>query len=258
MRVLWAAELAGAYAPELQVLGVATTAPGAELATTPSAGQIPASRHHLRRDADRGGLGATPTGCHWAGAHPRPAARRSTAYGTCLEELASDPATPVVRPGDLLTTSPWPALLARNTPGHAATPAPVLIAQGTDDEVVGPGRHPRPGPAAVPAGDTVEPRSYRGAGHFDILEVASADMIGWTGDRLAGRPARSTLPTLRRARHASSHDVGAEGGLLHNRSGKSLRRVRSSRPAPQERLPGYRTWPGLSLTRTWSERVTSP
>ena len=42
------------------------------------------------------------------------------------------------------------------------------------------------------AGDTVELRSYRGAGHFDILEVASADMIGWTGDRLADRPARST------------------------------------------------------------------
>jgi hypothetical protein len=37
--------------------------------------------------------------------------------------------------------------------------------------------------------------------------------------------------------------VGAEGGLLHNRSGTSLRGLRSSRPAPQERLPGYRTWP---------------
>jgi hypothetical protein len=31
-----------------------------------------------------------------------------------------------------------------------------------------------------------------GVGHFDVMEVASTDMVGWTGERLAGRPARST------------------------------------------------------------------
>jgi hypothetical protein len=38
----------------------------------------------------------------------------------------------------------------------------------------------------------VKLRSYRGAGHLDIPEVASADMIGWIGDRLTGRRPRST------------------------------------------------------------------
>jgi alpha-beta hydrolase superfamily lysophospholipase len=189
--VLWAAELARSYAPELQVLGVATTAPGAELATTLKLGRFrPAAITS----------GAMLIVAAWGDAYrvpPQvltPAGRKALdrVRSTCLEELASDPATPVVRPGDLLTTPPWPALLARNTPGHAATPAPVLIAQGTDDEVVVPAATRALVQRLCHAGDTVELRSYRGAGHFDILEVASADMIGWTGDRLAGRPARST------------------------------------------------------------------
>jgi alpha-beta hydrolase superfamily lysophospholipase len=189
--VLWAAELARSYAPELQVLGVAATAPGAELATT-----LKLARFRPAAITS----GAMLIVAAWSDAYRvppdvlTPAGRRALdrVRTTCLQELASDPATPVVRPGDLLTTRPWPALLARNTPGHAATPAPVLIAQGTDDEVVVPAATRALVQRLCHAGDTVELRSYRGAGHFDIPEVASADMIGWTGDRLAGRPPRST------------------------------------------------------------------
>jgi acetyl esterase/lipase len=189
--VLWAAELARSYAPELQVLGVAATAPGAELATT------------LRLARFRPAAitsGAMLIVAAWGDAYrvpPQgvltPAGRRAfdRVRSTCLEELASDPATPVVRPSTLLATRPWPALLARNTPGHAATPAPVLIAQGTDDEVVVPAATRALVQRLCHAGDTLELRSYRGAGHFDIPQVASADLIGWTGDRLAGRRPRS-------------------------------------------------------------------
>lgn len=189
--VLWAAELAGAYAPELQVLGVAASAPGAELAAT------------LKTVTDRPTTvtsGAMYIVVAWSDAYRlpldvlTPAGRKAVdrVRTTCLEELAKDPEHVAVHPADLLTTPPWPALLARNTPGHAATPAPVLIAQGTDDEVVVPAATRALVQRLCHAGDTVELRSYRGAGHFDILEVASADMIGWTGDRLTGRRPRST------------------------------------------------------------------
>jgi acetyl esterase/lipase len=189
--VLWAAELARSYAPELQVLGVATTAPGAELATT------------LRLARFRPAAitsGAMLIVAAWSDAYRvplevlTPAGRRALdrVRSTCLEELANDPATPVVRPGDLLATWPWPGLLARNTPGDTATPAPILIAQGTDDMVVVPAATRALVQRLCHAGDTVELRSYRGVGHFDIPQVASADMIGWTGDRLAGRRPRST------------------------------------------------------------------
>jgi acetyl esterase/lipase len=189
--VLWAAELARSYAPELQLLGVAATAPGAELATT-----LKLSRFRPAAITS----GAMLIVAAWSDAYRvppevlTPAGRRALdrVRSTCLQELASDPATPVVRPGDLLATRPWPGLLARNTPGHAATPAPILIGQGTDDEVVVPAATRALVQRLCHAGDTVELRSYRGAGHFDIPEVASADMIGWTGDRLAGRRPRST------------------------------------------------------------------
>jgi hypothetical protein len=120
--VLWAAELARSYAPELQVLGMATTAPGAELATI-----LKLARFRPAAITS----GAMLIVAAWSDAYRvppdvlTPAGRKALdrVRTTCLQELASDPATPVVRPGNLLTTPPWPALLARNTPGRAATPA---------------------------------------------------------------------------------------------------------------------------------------
>jgi pimeloyl-ACP methyl ester carboxylesterase len=189
--VLWAAELAGAYAPELQVLGVAASAPGAELATT-----LKLSRFRPAAVTS----GAMLIVVAWSDAYRlpldvlTPAGRQAVGRvrSTCLLELAREPATPAVRPSDLLTTPPWPALLARNTPGHAATPAPVLIAQGDEDEVATPATSRALLQRLCRLGDTVELRTYQGVGHFDVLQVASTDMVAWTGERLAGRPARST------------------------------------------------------------------
>jgi Secretory lipase len=189
--VLWAAELAGAYAPELQVLGVAASAPGAELATT------------LKTATDRPTAvtsGAMYIVVAWSDAYRlpldvlTPAGRKAVdrVRTTCLEELAKDPEQVAVHPADLLTTPPWPALLARNTPGHAATPAPILLAQGADDDRVTPAATRALVQRLCRRGDTVEQRSYQHTGHFDIPKVASPDVLAWMGDRLAGRPARST------------------------------------------------------------------
>jgi alpha-beta hydrolase superfamily lysophospholipase len=191
--VLWAAELAAAYAPELQVLGVAATAPGAELATT------------LKTATDRPTTvtsGPMLIAVAWSDAYRvplnvlTPAGRKAVdrVRSTCMEELAKDPEHPAVRLGDLLTTPPWPALLARNTPGHTATPAPILLAQGADDDRVTPAATRALVRRLCRVGDTVELRTWRDTGHFDIPKVAAADVLAWTGDRLAGRPARTTCP----------------------------------------------------------------
>ncbi|HEX8134825.1 MAG TPA: lipase family protein [Actinomycetes bacterium] len=190
--VLWAAELAHSYAPELEVLGVAATAPGAELATT-----LKLSR--LRPTAVTSG--ATLIVVAWSDAYRLPPQGVLTPAGQravdrvrtrCLLELARDPATPAVHLGDLLTTPPWPALLARNSPGQAAVPAPLLIAQGTDDQTVVPAATGALVQRLCQVGDTVELRSYQHAEHFHLPEVAGTDVAAWMGDRLAGRPARST------------------------------------------------------------------
>src|SRR6266545_879070 len=123
-----------------------------------------------------------------------PAGRKAVdrVRSTCLEELAKDPEQVAVRLSDLLTTPPWPALLARNTPGHAATPAPILLTQGADDDRVTPGATRALVQRLCRLGDTVELRTWRDTGHFDIPRVAADDVVAWIGERLAGRPARTT------------------------------------------------------------------
>jgi hypothetical protein len=189
--VLWAAELAGGYAPELRVLGVAASAPGAELAAgLRAAGSGPATLTS----------GAMLIVVAWSDAYRlpldvlTPAGRKAVdrVRSTCLEELAAGPAVVAVRPSDLLTTPPWPKLLARNTPGHAATPAPIFLAQGADDDRVTPALTRLLVQRLCRLGDTVALRTYQHTGHFDVPEVASPDVLAWIGDRLAGRPARST------------------------------------------------------------------
>jgi alpha-beta hydrolase superfamily lysophospholipase len=190
--VLWAAELARTYAPELQVAGVAATAPGAELAAG------------LRVEAASGPAtltsGAMLLVVAWSDAYRvplgvlTPVGRKAVGRvrSTCLQELAADPPVVAVRPRDLLTTPPWPALLARNTPGHAATPAPLLIAEGANDDRVTPAVTRALVGRLCRLGDTVELRTYQNVGHFDLVEAAGTDVLAWIGDRLAGRPAQST------------------------------------------------------------------
>jgi acetyl esterase/lipase len=190
--VLWAAELARAYAPELQVLGVAAAAPGAELAAG------------LKAQGSSGPAtltsGAMLLVVAWSDAYRvsldvlTPAGRKavSRVRSTCLEELAADPEVVAVRPRDLLRTPPWPSLLARNTPGHAATPAPIFLAQGADDDRVTPALTRALVGRLCRLGDTVELRTWQHVGHFDLVGAASTDVAAWIGERLAGQPARST------------------------------------------------------------------
>jgi predicted esterase len=67
----------------------------------------------------------------------------------------------------------------------------VLIAQGTADELVAPAATRALAEQLCRLGDTVELRTYQDVNH-DIFEVASADVVAWIADRLAGRSARST------------------------------------------------------------------
>jgi hypothetical protein len=104
--VLWAAELAPTYAPELQVLGVAASAPGAELAAG------------LRVEAAAGPAaltsGAMLLVVAWSDVYRAPldvltpAGRKAAGRvrSTCLQELAAGPEVMAVRPRDLLTTPP--------------------------------------------------------------------------------------------------------------------------------------------------------
>jgi pimeloyl-ACP methyl ester carboxylesterase len=192
--VLWAAELAPAYAPELQVAGAAALAPGADLP-------------ELVRLA-----GARPAGLAsaamylvvaWSDAYHLPPSALSVLLpagraavdrvrSSCIGELAAGPPVAAVRPTDLLKVAPWPALLERNSPGHAATKVPLLLAQGSNDERVPAASNRSLAARLCRAGDTVQLRPYPNVNHMGILDAAGDDLLAWLGDRLTGRPARST------------------------------------------------------------------
>ena len=189
--VLWAAELAPSYAPQLQLVGVAAIAPAADLPELVRlAGNRPASVTS----------GAMLLVVAWSDAYRAPldvllpAGRTAAARvrSSCLEELAASPAVAAVRPTDLLKVTPWPTLLARNTPGHAATRVPMLITQGTADERVAPASNRSMAARLCRAGDRVQLRTYANADHLGIIDAAGDDLLAWLSDRLTGRLARST------------------------------------------------------------------
>jgi dipeptidyl aminopeptidase/acylaminoacyl peptidase len=123
-----------------------------------------------------------------------PAGRTAAAQvrSTCLEELAAGPQAAAVRPTDLLKAAPWPALLERNTPGHTATQAPLLIAQGTNDERVAPASNRSMAARLCRTGDKVQLRTYPNVDHIGIIDAADNDVLAWIGDQLASQPGRPT------------------------------------------------------------------
>jgi acetyl esterase/lipase len=191
---LWAAELAHSYAPQLQVAGVAALAPGADLpelvrlAGTRPAGLASAAMYLVVAWSDAYHLSPS------ARSVLLPAGRAAVARvrSSCVDELAAGPPVAAVRPTDLLKVLPWPALLERNTPGHTATQVPVLLAQGSNDERVAPASNRSLEARLCRAGDRVELRTYANVNHLGIIDAAGGDLLAWIGDRLAGRPARTT------------------------------------------------------------------
>jgi pimeloyl-ACP methyl ester carboxylesterase len=191
---LWAAELAAAYSSELQVAGAAALAPGADLpALVRLAGDRPA------------GLASAPMYLvvAWSDAYHLPPSALSVLLpagrvaaarvrSSCIDELAAGPPVAAVRPTDLLKVAPWPVLLERNTPGHATTKVPLLLAQGTNDERVPAASNHSLAARLCRAGDRVQLRPYPNVNHMGILDAAGDDLLAWLGDRLTGRPARST------------------------------------------------------------------
>jgi hypothetical protein len=103
-----------------------------------------------------------------------------------------------VRPTDLLKVAPWPALLERNTPGHTATQAPLLIAQGTNDERVAPASNRSMAARLCRTGDKVQLRPYPTSTTWGSSTPPA--MTCWPGSA-TDWPARPThMPSLKAPR----------------------------------------------------------
>jgi len=197
---LWSGVLAPTYAPDLTIDGVAALAPASNLPGLVSS-----------LDSVTGGeIFASFVVAAYTATYPdvsfvglvRPGARiiiREMA-DRCLAEKSSlvSIATALALDGPIWNTSldrgPIHDRLAANVPvGPIA--APVLIGQGADDTLITPADQAAYVKDRCDAGYAVDYRTYAGRDHVPLIEPDSPlvpDLVAWTADRFAGKPAGST------------------------------------------------------------------
>ncbi|HEX8159277.1 MAG TPA: lipase family protein [Solirubrobacteraceae bacterium] len=83
-------------------------------------------------------------------------------------------------------------LLARNSPGARSIPAPILITQGTRDQLVRPALTRRFVRRLCAQGASVQYRVSPGVAHRDVAEKTAPYAANWIAKRFEGRPVRST------------------------------------------------------------------
>ncbi len=197
----FAGQLAASYAPELDIVGVAMTAPAAELGLLIDT---------IMRADDKGsdtGLAMMVAGA-WSQTYPDARAdailtksgfnRLIDVTGRCtFGEVTAFSDAP---PSTYLKANPartpiWREYVALNTPGSQPTDAPILVMQGEADEIVLPWTTDAFVRRLCQLGNTVNYKRYDGATHFTVVKPARPDLLAWMADRIAGRPAPSICRT---------------------------------------------------------------
>ncbi|MFO1110124.1 MAG: lipase family protein [Bradyrhizobium sp.] len=194
---LWTGIRADDYAPDVNIVGIAALAPASDLPRLVKSGQgtmfgkIVSSYLITAYAAAYPGVGIPA----YVNARTRPlvgdiASRcvggRSTLFSVAETALlpssgifARDPAS-----------GPLGERLRQNTPATAIA-APVLIAQGTADDLVLPALQARYVAARCAAGQPIDYRIYPRRDHVSLVTdhpALDADLVAWSRDRFAGLP----------------------------------------------------------------------
>ncbi|HVL51566.1 MAG TPA: lipase family protein [Actinomycetota bacterium] len=190
--VLFAGEMATAYAGELELLGVVAVAPAAELdllALLPRDQGISGIHGFLVMGA-LGFAAAYPELPLEAVLRPEVIAQRGELETLCADEIerrfrnVPQDSIVVAAPGSV---DRWAEALEENTPGRSATGAPVLLVHGDQDRVV---------PVEISEllfarlcrlGVNVEKLIYAGADHGEVLGAAGPEVLEWITAREQGQ-----------------------------------------------------------------------
>ena len=200
--VLFAAQEASAYAPELTVRAAAVAAPAPDLGTL--------------LDDDIGDVSGVTIGSYAFAAYQQAyASRYPGLQPTSILTDAGAAATPtmanlclfgdnlrlhsIARPllGDYVrsdpsTTPPWSTLLAENTPGPPPAGLPVFVAQGGADTLVVPAATQAYVGSACQDGARMTFRGYPTETHGTIADAALPDVMAFLAAGVAGTPPAST------------------------------------------------------------------
>jgi len=199
---LWTGVLASSYAPDVGVIGVAALAPASDLVgLLDGLGQNPAGAIFASYVLD--GFAGYYDDVRVAD-YVRPGAR--TTFEEIADRCLTDPATLLSIVGSItlgdqifareLAGGPLLERLQENVPSGPID-APLLLAQGEEDSLVL--REVQDGYVAARCddGQPIDYRTYPGLDHVPLVEADSPllpELVDWTIDRFAGRPATPTCP----------------------------------------------------------------
>ena len=198
---LFAGQIAASYAPELYLEGVAAVAPVASI--TELAPVVPGSRDDpdagfavMAISAWAGTYGDIPLSSVLTDQAVRRAAVMTTSCSGAVDAAYDGTAT------DRLFRADWstdPALYAAdlaNQPGHASTTAPLLVIQGTDDDLVSYASTSRLviDDLCGRQDDVVRYVPVPGAGHLGALDLGQPVILQWMAARLSGQDPTDTCP----------------------------------------------------------------
>jgi alpha-beta hydrolase superfamily lysophospholipase len=193
---LWAAQAAGAYAPELELVGAAAIAPAADLegilqsSLTKRAGAILTSMAIVGWSENIPGVEMESV------VKPEAMDQVRKLAETCVTTpnaflLVGE----VVPPSDFLavdvtTVEPYQSIIEANTPNRPIH-VPLYIAHGTADQIIPFEGSVREHERRCAAGEDIELERYPLADHNPVMEYSAVGVVGWIQDRFAGRPSNS-------------------------------------------------------------------
>jgi pimeloyl-ACP methyl ester carboxylesterase len=201
---LWTGILAPAYAPELNILGVAAVAPASDLRPLLEAVQATTVGRIMSSFVLRSYSEAYPDvklDAYVSGA-TRWVARDMS--GRCLagREALFSVAEALATGGSIFATPPAAGplgeRLAQNTPARPV-PQPLLIAPGLADDLVLPEIQARFVRGRCSAGQVLEYRTYAGRDHVSVVAPDSPltnELVEWTQERIDRVPVRTTCDRI--------------------------------------------------------------
>jgi alpha-beta hydrolase superfamily lysophospholipase len=195
--VLFAAQLAAQYAPELKLKGVAAIAPPTDLATLLKA----------NLDSIAGRILASYTLDSWNEKYGAPldglldgVSRRliDEVSRNCVDDLGGQIDAAAAQKGldrqflkaDPARLAPWKDLMVQNSLYALGNRAPALIIQGGADDIVKPEVTTQFVRGACGAGANIRYVTLKGKGHSGAMEAGHGQAVSWLAERLAGMPAR--------------------------------------------------------------------
>lgn len=200
---LWTGQLAGRYAPEMQLMGVAAAAPPTDL------------KANLTGNSNAGvrALLTAFTAESWHETYGIPLATITRPTGSDLiRRLAANCVTldgfklrtkiglmrliGQLRGVDLSASPRWAALMRANSVAPTRIGAPMLIAQGDRDVIVAPGVTRTFVGQLCRTGQPLRFITLADGDHITIAKRTAAATLDWIGDRFDGKPAPSDCASL--------------------------------------------------------------